>query len=424
MTILRCFRTSIAVVLVAVALPSAASEFFSESSGTLTTRNYYLDRDYKGSTQTSAAREWAQGFIFRANSGYTEGPVGFGLDVAGFAGVQLDSSSDRTGTGLLAYDPVTRDAQHEFGEFGITGKATVSETRLAFGTIQPQTPVVFGSPARLLPQTFRGVSVNSREIPKLAIEAAYIDQVNQRDSSGYEDMVLAAPNGRFRPGTTSDRLVYGGADYELRSNLIFKYYRAQLEDVYEQDYLGLLHIGDLPVGKLKTDLRFFDSREDGRALGGAVDNRYIGGMFTWLVGRHGIGAGYMELHGDTALPYLGGGEPMVHSEGTMSSDFMNPNERTWLVRYDYNFGDWGLPGLNVTARYLRGSDIDLPALGGRSLNESSKDFELAYAVQSGALKGLGLKLRTNFYRNDLSSAASFRDANETRVNFDYTWTLW
>lgn len=45
----------------------------------------------------------AQGFILKADSGYTEGPVQFGLSFIGMTGFQLDSSPDRTGTGLLSF---------------------------------------------------------------------------------------------------------------------------------------------------------------------------------------------------------------------------------------------------------------------------------------------------------------------------------
>ncbi|MNR26491.1 Porin-like protein NicP precursor [compost metagenome] len=75
-------------------------------------------------------------------------------------------------------------------------------------------------------------------------------------------------------------------------------------------------------------------------------------------------------------------------------------------------------------RYLRGTNIDLPQLGGSDLTESSKDLELAYVIQSGPAKGLGLRLRNAFYRNEQSSASTFRSDNETRVNIDYTLKVW
>jgi hypothetical protein len=42
----------------------------------------------------------------------------------------------------------------------------------------------------------------------------------------------------------------------------------------------------------------------------------------------------------------------------------------------------------------------------------------------GSLKGISVRLRNSMYRNDFSSAATFRDDNETRINIDYTLSLW
>ncbi|EPM7319022.1 OprD family outer membrane porin, partial [Pseudomonas aeruginosa] len=126
----------------AIASNPAMADLTDGASVTVTARNFYLDRDYKGESPQSAAREWAQGFILRANSGFTEGPVGFGLDLTGMIGVKLDSSPDRTGTQLLAYDPQDREARDEYSEMGVALKAKVSETKLAVGTHFPSLPVI------------------------------------------------------------------------------------------------------------------------------------------------------------------------------------------------------------------------------------------------------------------------------------------
>lgn len=84
-----------------------------------------------------------------------------------------------------------------------------------------------------------------------------------------------------------------------------------------------------------------------------------------------------------------------------------------------------MPGLKGMLRYLNGSNIELPtALGGDGLRESEKDVELSYVVQSGTFKGVALRLRHAWYRNDFAPTASFRDDNETRVNIDYSLALW
>ncbi|WP_275629285.1 OprD family porin [Pseudomonas sp. 273] len=418
------FRLSGLAGFAALLSQSAFADLIEDSSVTLTARNFYLDRDYKDETPYPAAREWAQGFIVRAHSGFTEGTVGFGLDATGMLGLKLDSSPDRTGTQLLSYDPLSREVRDEYSELGLALKGKVSKTKVSAGTQFPSLPVIYASPARLLPQSFRGVYMISDELDGLTLHAGRMDRVNQRDSTDYQPLALASPNGRFQPGATSERFDFYGGDYRWTDNLTLRLFHAELRDIYTQDFLGALHWLPLGEGRLKSDIRVFDSRDDGQAKAGKVDNLNVGGMFSYLWGGHSLGVGYMRQFGDTAFPYLAGGEPIVLSDGTLSADFVNPRERTWTLRYDYDFAASGIPGLTGMARYLHGDSIDLPALGGGSLTESSKDFELAYVIQSGPAKGLAFRLRETFYRNQQNANATFRSDNETRINIDYTIRLW
>ncbi|OAI92295.1 OprD family porin [Pseudomonas putida] len=418
------FRLTGLGMLAALLSQGAAASFVENSSLTLAARNFYLDRDYKGETPYSAAREWAQGFIVRANSGFTEGTVGLGVDAIGMLGLKLDSSPDRTGTQLLSYDPVTREARDEYSELGVSLKGRISKTKLSVGTQFPALPIINASPARLLPQSFRGAYMISDDIDGLTAHLGRMDRVNLRDSTDYQPIGLASPNGRFRPGASSERFDFYGGDYRWSDSLTVRLFHAELRDIYTQDFLGLLHTLPFGEGKLKSDIRAFNSRDDGQARGGKVDNLNVGGMFSYLWGGHSLGVGYMRQFGDTAFPYIAGGEPVVLSDGTMSADFVNPKERTWAVKYDYDFAASGIPGLTGMMRYLHGDSIDLPVLGGSSLTESSKDFELAYVIQSGPAKGLAFRVREAFYRNQQGAASTFRSDNETRINIDYTIKVW
>lgn len=402
-----------------------AQGFIEDSKASLTARNYYFDRDYKGTSSQSAAREWAQGFILRLNSGYTDGTVGFGLDALGMMGLKLDSSPGRTGTGLLPFDSTDRQPRSEYSKLGLTGKVKVSKTELQAGTISTALPILFASPTRLLPQTFRGAYVRSQDLDNLTLHAGRLDRMNQRDSTHYQKMTVAAPNGRFKGAAQSDNFSFAGGDYQWSEPLTLKYYHAELEGLYRQDFLGFLDNRPFGSGRLKTDVRYHISGEEGSAKAGKVDNRTFGVMTTYSHGPHSLGAGYMQLNGDTAMPYIAGSEPLVVSEGALSSEFLNPKERTWQVRYDYDFAAMGVPGLKGMLRYLDGSHIELPAnFGGSGLKESEKDIELSYVVQSGTFKNVGLRLRHAWYRNDFASNAAFRDDNELRVNIDYTLALW
>ena len=401
-----------------------ASGFVDDSHGDLVMRNYYFDRNYINATPQSAAREWAQGFILNLRSGYTEGPVGFGLDAQGMLGVRLDSSRARTGTGLLPYSASTREPDDTYSELGLTGKARVSNSELQVGTISTFLPIAFASPTRLLPQTFRGAYLKSRELDNLTLHAGWLDRINLRDSTNYQKMSVGSPNGRFNGAAESNRFMFIGGDYAWSSNLTLKYYHAELAQLYRKDFYGVVDDRPLGAGSLRSDFRLFITGEDGAAKAGPVDNRNAALMLTYSLGAHKLGAGYMQLTGKTGMPYLFGTEPLVITEGTLSSEFLNPKERSWQVRYDYDFAGLGVPGLKGMLRYVSGDNIELPTLGGSNLSESEKDVEIAYVLQSGPLKDLSLRVRNAWYRNDFIAQASHRDDNELRVNVDYTWKLW
>ncbi|PHN17192.1 OprD family porin [Pseudomonas sp. ICMP 561] len=410
-------------VVFTCAVQANADGFTEDSKATLTLRNYYFDRDYKGATSQSAAREWAQGGVAKFTSGFTSGPLGFGLDALGMVGLKLDSSPDRSGTGLLPRNPVTRRATDEYSELGLTAKAKVSKTEIQVGSISTFLPIAFASPTRLLPQTFRGTYLRSSDIDDLSLHIGYLDRINLRDSTDYQPMTVASPNRRFLATAESDSFMFAGGDYKLTPSLSLKYYYAVLEDMYQKNYAGFEHVFALGSGKLKTDFRFYKTSEDGAAEAGRVDNKNTGVMFTYSLGSQTFGAGYMRLDGETAMPYLAGTEPLVVSEGFLSSEFLNPKERSWQALYSYDFAGLGVPGLKATTRYIKGTNIELPTLGGAGLTESERYLELSYAFQ-GSLKGLSIRARHSLYRNDFASAASFRDDNESRLNIDYTMSLW
>jgi len=404
--------------------PALASGFVDDSHADLVMRNYYFDRNYVNATPQAAAREWAQGFILNLRSGYTEGPVGFGLDAQGLLGVRLDSSRARTGTGLLPYNATTREPADEYSELGLTAKARFSKSELQLGTISTFLPIAFASPTRLLPQTFRGAYLKSQDIDQLTLHVGWLDRINLRDSTDYQKMSVGSPNGRFNGAAQSNRFMFIGGDYAWSPHLTLKYYHAELAQLYRKDFYGLVDNRPMGPGSLKSDFRLFITSEDGAAKAGTVDNRNAALMLTYSLGAHKIGAGYMQLTGKTGMPYLFGTEPLVITEGTLSSEFLNPKERSWQVRYDYNFAAMGAPGLNGMLRYVSGDNIELARFGGSNLSESEKDIEVSYVLQSGPLKDLSLRLRNAWYRNDFTAQASHRDDNELRVNIDYTWKLW
>lgn len=399
-----------------------ANNFIDDSNVTLTARNYFFDRDYKQGDSFPAARDWAQGFIFKANSGYTPGIIGFGLDLQAFAGFNLlgDSTDGYAASGLL---PVGKDLKRtdQYGEVRWTAKAKIQDSTLHVGTLTPMFPVLFSSPARLFQQNYRGAHLQFNEIDNLKLHALYTDRVNQRDSTNFEKIRLGNTNSRFDQAAESSGLHMLGADYKVNDQINTQVYHADLHDVFQQNFLGVKTKHDVGIGNLLSDIRLFVSNDSGEALAGDIENQHLSGLIGLQRGNQTFSIGYMQSFGDTAMPTLAGTEPAVMLD-CMSADFTNKDEKVYHVRYDYDFKDTPLNGLKFMTRYSKGVDIDLPQFGRDDFEQDAWDVDLSYRVPTGTLEGLGVRTRFTHYRNEMpATGMAFRSDNETRVNIDYTW---
>ena len=399
---------------------NANAAFLDDSKAGIEARNFYFNRDFRqdGAAQ-SKIDEWAQGFILRYESGFTEGTLGFGVDAIGLLGLKLDSSPDRAGSGLLQRDrEAPKRAQDSYSDLGITAKVRASHSVLRLGTLIPKLPVLMPNDSRLLPQVFQGGQVTVQEVSNLTLDLGRLRQVNQRDSQDYEDIGVttgAAKNIVVRR-SASDRFDFGSALYKWNDSLSTSYSYGGLDGLYRQHLLGLTHNWALGGGQtLKSDLRFARSLDDS---GSNIDNKALGAMFTYGLKGHAFGLGYQRMSGDTGFAYLNGADAYLVNF-VQIGDFANKDERSWQARYDFNFASVGIPGLTFMTRYLRGDNIDLGA-GRPEGKEWERDMDIGYVIQSGPLKNVGVK-----WRNATVRSTNFgNDLDENRLILSYTLALW
>ncbi|MEI2829012.1 OprD family porin [Pseudomonas mosselii] len=405
-----------AVALAGVA-PISQAAFFEDSTATFETRNMYFNRDFRDGTsaQQSKRDEWAQGFMLNFESGYTEGTVGFGLDALGMVGVKLDSSKDRTGTGLL---PTHDDgkAADEYSKLGLTGKVKVSQTELKIGTLIPELPTLQPNDGRILPQTFEGGLVTSKEIKGLTFTGGRLEKAKDRDDSNWEDLALNNKNGRFGGTFSADNFDMGGLDYQFTDRITGSYHFAQLDDIYRQHFIGLLATQPWGPGTFGADLRLAISDDAGAAKAGKIDNTTVNGMLSYTLGGHKVSGAWQQLSGDSAFPYVDGADPYLVNF-VQINDFAGADERSWQARYDYNFAALGIPGLTFMTRYISGDNVSRAA-GGEG-KEWERNTELKYVVQSGPLKNVAVRLRNATFRSNFT-----RDADEVRLLVSYSVALW
>jgi hypothetical protein len=412
---------------IAACLPSLSQAgeggFIDDASATLTARNYYFSRDFSdivGPNRQSKAEEWAQGFILNVKSGYTPGPVGFGVDAIGLLGLKLDSSPDRVNTGLLP----TREsgkAADDYSRLGLAAKLRLSKTELKVGELQPNLPVLTYSDIRLLPPSYQGVSVVSNELAGLTLQAGHLNSTSLRNEAG-DDQMLAMLGHLPQRAASSDAFNYAGGDYAFnagRTSLGAWY--AQLEDIYQQRFLGLKHSEPVGAWTLGANLGFYYSAEDGKQLLGEIDNQALFALLSAKHGGHTFYVGYQAMFGDDAFPRVFANVSPLGNE-VPTFEFASADERSWQLRYDYDFAAMGVPGLVAGVRYIRGDNVDAQATNRGGARYEGKDWErdldIGYTLQSGALKGLGVRVRNVTARSNYRS-----DIDENRLILSYTWNL-
>ncbi|WP_285419087.1 OprD family porin [Pseudomonas sp. efr-133-TYG-5] len=434
---------ALAVAVGVIAQQAGAAGFIEDSKATLGLRNFYINTDNRDGAGANKNEEWGQGFDLRFISGYTQGTVGFGIDAIGLLGVRLDSGGGTNGataatrTNAGSYGGTVFPSEHNgeavdnFSSLGLTAKAKISQTELKLGTLQPKLPVIVTNDGRLLPQTWQGGQITSGEIKDLTLVGGQIEAVKGRNSSNNEQLSISGANGRTAAGRDSNKFIYAGGDYKITKDLTAQYYYGNLEDFYKQHFLGLVHNWAIGPGVLKSDLRYFNSRDDGanghdsnyfttgyyggNVTKGKVDNNLYSGLFLYTVAGHTFGGGYQVSNGDSDFPWLNQGDGSSNYTITdmQIQKFGRAGERTWQGRYSYDFAKVGLPGLTAGVVYLRGDNIDTPS---GDHTEWERDFTVGYVVPEGPFKNVGLMWKNATWRTDLPSTRS-QDENRLIVSY-------
>lgn len=412
-----------------LAAPSlATADFINDSTANLGFRNLYMNQDTRSGASTNATKtkeEWSQAIILDYKSGFTEGTIGFGVDVYAATGIKLDSGPNRSPDSFPQRS--NGKSVDNFGKLGGTAKAKLSETVLQVGTLMPRLPLLQANlQGRLLPQMFTGGMLTSNEISGLTARLGHIDRVNYRNSTDTERMEMNVVgkrlydkkgnqdiNGKNRGNYTSNSFDLASVDYKWNDSLTTGYNFGRLEDLYKQHILTAVHT--LPLGdqrSLKTDLRVSRSTSDGDIR---VDNKAFSGMATYNFGFNKLGLGYQKMTGNTGYAYIQGTDPFLVNF-LANREFGAKDEKSWQVRHDYNFAGLGIPGLSMFNRYVKGTGADLGA--GKEGREWERDFDISYAFQTGALKNLNVRWRNSTVRSNI-----FKDLDDNRLILAYTLPL-
>jgi len=376
-------------VALLLAAPAAHADFFGDAQATINLRNFYYNRDNEGD---KTHESWSQAAHLYLRSGYTEGPVGFGIDITGLGAVRLDGKYDDTAN--LPSDKGNIKDLDGYGRGGATLKMRLSNSELKVGLLQPINPVISRDFSRVLPQTFEGAQFTNTDVQDVKFTAGYLWRTSARHSSNQEKIGLGGPGGSI---FESDNLSYFGVEVKWDDNWSSSYWVSRLENIYDQNYISSnfkQNLGDNI--ELFSSAFIYDTKNSGTKQAGDIDNQTYGLQLGLGFNGHKIQTTYQKVDGPTAFPTLGNATPHPYTFHWVTNlGFAEKNEESIQLRYDYDFSAIGIPGLTLMARYIRGSGIEDKAY----TTEWERDTDIGYTFQGGPLKDLSFLLRTVSVRN-------------------------
>ncbi|UCO98397.1 OprD family porin [Metapseudomonas lalkuanensis] len=435
----KYLMTPLALALLAAnaqADDAAAGEGFVEGSHlTIQTRNYYFNRDRRD-PQVQNSQEWGQGFIGLFSSGYTPGMIGVGVDAYGMLGLKLDGGGGTGGSSIL---PVTApdkeglkfgEAPDSFSSGGAALKLRGFDSELKLGDQFISNPVIAGGATRMLPQTFRGVSLVNQSVQDLRLEGGQVSFNKPYNQSGHRR--IDTSYGVFPDGRRSHHISWLGGTWTGIEGLSSSLYAAELQDVWKQYYANLDYSWQLSeLVSLNPGINYYRTQDAGDALLGDIENNTWSAHFAVGIGHHTVTAAYQKVNGNTPFDYINQGDSIYLDNSQQYSDFNGPNEKSWKLQYAYDFAGLGIPGLSAQVAYSRGEldltkvDPNSPGYGywfsadGKDAKHWERDLDIRYVVQQGPAKDLALRARWANHRGGDGYSAVDNDIDELRLIVDY-----
>ncbi|WP_180035944.1 MULTISPECIES: OprD family outer membrane porin [unclassified Acinetobacter] len=417
--------------LISTAFASEQSEskgFVEDAEGSVLFRTGYLHRDKKNGVDDTSS--FAQTAIVNLDSGFTKGTVGFAAGIIGDASIKLGENAHTDNDMIPTHGSKDAngkvDAYDHWARGGAYVKARISNTTATYGTQLLDIPVLASNTARLVPEYYTGVLVESNEINNLNLIAGKFTE-NQLSNQINSD------------GAKLDRAIVWGAKYKANDQLNLAYYGTDIKDRLDRHYINANFTqGLVDKSSLTYDLSAYHTKWDKDAnqylysqigeSNDSFDNSIAALSTTYNRGPHNVMVAYQQNFGNTGYDYglgtnVGDGKQSIYMPNSYLSDFIGNDEKSVQLQYTYDFGALNVPGLSWTSAFVYGWDIKATNNAGTMIsdNEEEREFfnQVKYTVQSGFAKDASLRLRHSYYRASNNYQNNYiGDTNEWRIWLD------
>jgi len=328
---------------------SAVNAFWLDSKLTLSMRNYAEHLDIDGKANRHA---WVQGVRAEYESGFTRGPLGFGVDLSPFVALRLDGGNgarnmthyeqDGSGQGDVAWGYL--------GAYALKIRNPVGVVKYGLQTVN--NPFLAPYDIRALPPTFRGFSFDGVKAGGLQWTAGSFDGVVARGATQVTTLTTSTGAIAF------DRFSYAGVEWNDDRFGQIALFAGHADDLWNQIYASWAYsVGDPQSFKWSGRVDTYLTRSTGGARQGDIANQASSLSTALQHGESSILLAYQQVFGDQFFDYIQetAGIQLANSAG---ADYNAPHEKSVQVRFSFGGRAFGYPGASVTLRYIRGWAAD------------------------------------------------------------------
>ena len=279
--------------------------------------------------------EWGQAATATFTSGFTRGR---------WASVSTRSACTRyawTAARVIAAPPVSTSSKQgdsgsaadDLSKGGAAVKFRISNTVLKYGDQMPSLPVLSYDNSRLLPESYSGTLITSKEIEGLELNAGRFTAESRKSAEGRDSGGLKSIN------------VFGGK-YAFTDHFNASLYASDVEDVLKKQYINLNYTIPLQADQsLNFDFNGYRTKLDSdfadQNFNGNRDNKIWSLAASYTIDAHTFMIAHQRNTGDTGYNYgwyqnaggIGDGGTTIWLANSYWSDFNAEDERSWQVSY-------------------------------------------------------------------------------------------
>lgn len=364
-------------------------------------RTFYMNRDFdQGIPDTHAA---GQAFRLDITSPMWNDTIGFGLGAVHVAELLDDktvNSSDVLAPGGKGYTSL----EQAYIRF-----KPLENLEIKAGRMVLMTPLLNDLTSRISAPSTQGVyaklGLGSGEL-----YAIYSDEASMNNEEGF---VPYEANGE------EYEIVSLGGTYKFENGLNTHLQYAVADDYQKQSFFNLNYPTQLGDYDLMLDLAHMRGEDDGALYGSDYDSHLTGLTARLSKGNLAYTLAYQTVGGNNAYDQQWGGDDNTQffTWGAVQLlDFNAKDEQSLQARIDYDVAS--IPGLHLMARHTESWDIDHS--GGDDGQRHETNFDASYTLQSGAAKGLKMRLRVAHVDGDEAVVPRISDI---RFIIDYKTNL-